>query len=402
MSLETDLLLDRRRLKRRLVVWRTLAVLALVGAGLVAWRNEGGTLAGARVARLTVSGIITENRALDRQVAALADDPLVKALIVEIDSPGGSVAGGEALYDAIARCAARKPVVAVMDGIAASAGYMIAMPATRIFAQQGTLTGSIGVLLPTGEVSGLLKTLGVSVDDITSGPLKDQPSLTKPLTPEGRTVLHGLVDGHVRPVRRHGRRRTAHGPGPGARAWRRAGPTPGGRRCSSVWWTPSAASARRAPGWPRSTGAGELPVADVGAGGLAERLLRRLSTCSRAWKSVLSQGLMLDGGWASGNVPAVDPSAGHGRHDQIGTDRRTRGAQPASAPADVELIVTTIFDEITAALARGDRVELRGFGAFTVKQRDARTGRNPRTGEAVPVEERPCPSSRPARSCASG
>ena len=66
-------------------------------------------------------------------------------------------------------------------------------------------------------------------------------------------------------------------------------------------------------------------------------------------------------------------------------------ANPHLTARDVELIVATIFDEITAALARGSRVELRGFGAFTVKRRDARTGRNPRTGEAVPVDEKAVP-----------
>ena len=66
-------------------------------------------------------------------------------------------------------------------------------------------------------------------------------------------------------------------------------------------------------------------------------------------------------------------------------------ANPHLRSRDVELIVATIFDEITAALARGDRVELRGFGAFTVKRRDARTGRNPRTGAAVPVDEKAVP-----------
>ena len=58
---------------------------------------------------------------------------------------------------------------------------------------------------------------------------------------------------------------------------------------------------------------------------------------------------------------------------------------------DVELIVSAIFDEITAALARGDRVELRGFGAFSVKRREARTGRNPRTGDSVAVDEKHIP-----------
>jgi integration host factor subunit beta len=66
-------------------------------------------------------------------------------------------------------------------------------------------------------------------------------------------------------------------------------------------------------------------------------------------------------------------------------------ANPHLLSRDVELIVSTIFDEVTAALARGERVELRGFGAFTIKQRDARTGRNPRTGEPVSVDEKVVP-----------
>lgn len=66
-------------------------------------------------------------------------------------------------------------------------------------------------------------------------------------------------------------------------------------------------------------------------------------------------------------------------------------ANPHLAPRDVETLVATVFSEITDALARGERVELRGFGAFTVKHRDARTGRNPRTGEAVDVDEKAVP-----------
>ncbi len=66
-------------------------------------------------------------------------------------------------------------------------------------------------------------------------------------------------------------------------------------------------------------------------------------------------------------------------------------ANPHLRGGDIELIVATIFDEISRALSRGERVELRGFGAFTIKRRNARTGRNPRTGEAVPVEEKVVP-----------
>ena len=193
MSLDTDLLLDRRRLKRRLNFWRVAAVVAFTIAALVAFvpRTTGGS--GAYVARVNVRGVITEDRKLLDAVAALAKNTNVKAVIVAVDSPGGSVSGGESLRAALIRVAAAKPVVTVMGGTAASAGYMIALPAARIFARDATLTGSIGVILQTGETSGLLERLGVTATAITSGPLKDQPSFTRPLTPEGRAYLDGLV-----------------------------------------------------------------------------------------------------------------------------------------------------------------------------------------------------------------
>jgi protease-4 len=191
VSLETDLILDRRRLKRRLLLWRVLAFAAVLIAVVVSaqpWRGVG-----RHVARISVSGIITDDRRLTDRIDALGRDRSVPAVIVAIDSPGGSVGGGEALHAALARLAARKPVVAVMRGTAASAGYMAALPAHRIFARDSTLTGSIGVILQTGEVSGLLDKLGIHADAITSGPLKDQPSFTRPLTPQGHDYLQGLV-----------------------------------------------------------------------------------------------------------------------------------------------------------------------------------------------------------------
>src|SRR3984885_8211531 len=193
MSLESDLILDRQRLKRHLFFWQTFSVIAVVAAVLVAIHGSGLGPARAHVARLQVNGLITEDQKLTRSVETLADDDSVKALIVSIDSPGGSVAGGESLHDAIARVAAKKPVVTVMGGLAASAGYMIAVPAARIFAHDATLTGSIGVLLEAPEVSGLLAKIGVDAQTIVSGPLKDQPSFTHPLSPQGQEVLHGLV-----------------------------------------------------------------------------------------------------------------------------------------------------------------------------------------------------------------
>jgi protease IV len=194
MALDFDILLDRRRLKRRLIVWRTVAVVACIVVVLIALRGAGLGGAGlAHIERLSVNGIITEDRKELDAVRRAGTDNAVKALIVSINSPGGSVAGGEALYRVISGVAAKKPVVAVMHGLAASAGYMVALPANRIFASESTVTGSIGVLMETGELSGLLGKLGITADALVSGPLKDQPSFTKPLSPAGRDVLQGLV-----------------------------------------------------------------------------------------------------------------------------------------------------------------------------------------------------------------
>ena len=197
MSLDADLLIDRRRLKRRVSLWRGLAVLAAVGLlfALLSTRDDPtGMLPGGRhVARLPVSGFIAEDRKLEEALDRVGRDDRVRAVLVAIDSPGGSVAGGEALHAVLARLAERKPVVAVMGGTAASAGYMVALPAARVFAREATVTGSIGVILQTFDTSELLARLGVRGEALTSGAFKDQPSPFRPLTEEGRAQLQRVV-----------------------------------------------------------------------------------------------------------------------------------------------------------------------------------------------------------------
>ncbi|HVC62821.1 MAG TPA: signal peptide peptidase SppA [Acetobacteraceae bacterium] len=300
MSLESDLILDRRRLQRRLMFWRSFAILAVLAAVLVALRGSGLGFERAHVARLQVSGIITEDHQLNRDVDRLAGDDSVKALIVRIDSPGGSVAGGESLHDAIAHVAAKKPVVVVMGGLAASAGYMIAVPATRIFAHEATLTGSIGVLLEAPEVSGLLAKLGVDAQTIVSGPLKDQPSFTHPLSPQGHEVLQTLVmdmydqfvgmvaaGRHMDPDKV---RQLADGRAYTGRQALKLGliDAIGGEHDAREWL----ASAKGVPA--------DLPVEDVTTRGFAERTLSGTlgPLFVGLWKTVISQGVMLDGAWA--------------------------------------------------------------------------------------------------------
>ena len=206
----------------------------------------------------------------------------------------------KSLHDAIAKVAEKKPVVSVMEGIAASAGYMIAVPAARIFARNATLTGSIGVILETGEVSGLLGHLGVTAEAITSGPLKDQPSFTRPLTVEGRTVLHGLVmdlyDQFVAMVAsgRHMTRDQVRALADG-RAYT-------GRQALGLGLVDAIGGESDARAWlaaehgvPTS-----LPVEDVSTKTWAERAFGdALGGVSQGLlKSVLFQGVKLDGAWA--------------------------------------------------------------------------------------------------------
>jgi protease-4 len=194
LALEADLLIDRRRLKRRLSFWRVVAVVALVAVALVSVpRGRIGGALGQRIARYQIDGVIGDGRDQIEALDSLRGDAGVAGVLLHLDTPGGQVAGGEALHDAVEKLAAAKPVVAVMDGTAASAGYMIAVATPHIVARDSTLTGSIGVILETGDASALLEKIGIKSEALVSGPLKGQPSFTEPLSPAGRDYLQGLV-----------------------------------------------------------------------------------------------------------------------------------------------------------------------------------------------------------------
>lgn len=191
---DSDSLLDRGRLKRHLTLWRTLAILVAVALVAVAVGRFGGLRQSEYIARFDIRNIILDEARRNETLQDIADDDDVKALVVRIDSPGGTVVGGETLYHSLRRVAEQKPVVAVMGQVATSAAYMVALAADRIIAREGTITGSIGVILQTTEVTGLLDKLGVTMEAIKSAPLKAAPSPFEPMTPEVRRTTQALVD----------------------------------------------------------------------------------------------------------------------------------------------------------------------------------------------------------------
>lgn len=295
MGFESDLLIDRRRLKRRLALWRALAVLLLAAGGAwLLWERgaEAPFVGRGHVARLAVEGFIGDDRKVTEALDRVAKDGSARALIVAIDSPGGSVAGGEALHAALGRVRERKPVVAVMGGTAASAGYMAALPAERIFAREATVTGSIGVLLQTPDVSDLLAQLGVQVQTIASGPLKDQPSPFRPLSAEGRAWLERVIaDMHEQFVARVAAARRMD---PAAVRALADGRIFTGRQALEAGLIDAIGGEREARAWleaERQVPA-DLPARDVETRSTAERLLG--ATLAALRKVVISEWLGVD------------------------------------------------------------------------------------------------------------
>lgn len=198
MSLPHDYLIDRRRLRRKLSLWRVLAIAAAGAAALaVVARFGDGALSPAakltpHIARISIGGIITGDKATLDLVKSLGDSH-ASAVLVSIDSPGGTTTGAEKLHDELRRLAEKKPLVAVVGTVAASGGYIAAIAADEIVAQGNSLVGSIGVLFQYPNVGKLLDTVGVKMETVKSSPLKAAPDGFEPTSEEARAAIAALV-----------------------------------------------------------------------------------------------------------------------------------------------------------------------------------------------------------------
>jgi len=191
---QAEVIVDRRQMKRRLLRWRILAVLAvLLALGALLWNGEDFRKRFDHVARIHIDGLITGDEATLNLLDGLAKARQVKGVIIRIDSPGGTTAGSEAIYEKIRIIARDKPVVAVMDTVAASGGYITAIAADYIVARGNTITGSIGVIFSFPEISKLLDTLGIRMEEIKSGELKAEPTPYKPMSDRVRQVSNEMV-----------------------------------------------------------------------------------------------------------------------------------------------------------------------------------------------------------------
>jgi protease-4 len=196
MSLDADTIVDRRRMRRKLTFWRVsallIAVLAIVVAGVVLVPGSRMMPRGDAIARIKVQGLIRGNQERVEALERLGNSRAL-AVIVHIDSPGGTTAGSEQLFDSLRQLQAKKPMVVVVDGLAASGAYIAALSSEHIIAQETSLVGSIGVLFQYPNFTDVLKTIGIKVEEIKSSPLKAAPNGFEPTSPEARAAIEAIV-----------------------------------------------------------------------------------------------------------------------------------------------------------------------------------------------------------------
>jgi protease-4 len=197
MPIDAEMIADRRRLRRKLSFWRVLAVLSLIVAVIVGGLAVAGRTPGEgreQIARISVSGFIAGSQRMTDLFKRVGEARSVAAVVISINSPGGTTTGAEELFQGIRQLAEKKPLVAFVDGTAASGGYITALASDYIVARETSLVGSIGVLFQFPETSQLLNMLGVRVEEIKSAPLKAEPSPFHPTSPEARAALQSVVN----------------------------------------------------------------------------------------------------------------------------------------------------------------------------------------------------------------
>lgn len=184
---------------------RTIAIALGITAGvvllffltvwvLVSVLEGGGFPGGPRVAIVELEGIILESESVVRELEEHLGNPAVRAVVIRVNSPGGVVAPTQEIYAAVQRVRKGKPVVASLGSVAASGGYYVAAAADRVYANPGTLTGSIGVVMQLANLEGLFKKVGVNYVVVKSGQYKDIGNFARTMTPEERRMLQAMLD----------------------------------------------------------------------------------------------------------------------------------------------------------------------------------------------------------------
>ena len=180
-------------MKKVLLVSVVLLVILLAVSAMIALFQKDLPLGG-KVAIVRIEGPIIDSKDTVEEIKGYVKNQSVKAIVLRVDSPGGGVAPSQEIYEEVRKAAAQKKVVVSMGSLAASGGYYISAPASRILANPGTLTGSIGVIMEIPNLEGLLTKVGVKTEVIKSGRHKDMASVFRGIGEEEREILQDVLD----------------------------------------------------------------------------------------------------------------------------------------------------------------------------------------------------------------
>lgn len=179
---------------KKFFVFLIILIIFLAILSLAITFLQKGVPIGDRVALVRIEGPIIDSKNVIDELKEHVKDASVKAIVLRVDSPGGAVAPSQEIYEEVKRATSKKKVVVSMGSIAASGGYYISSPASRIVANPGTLTGSIGVIMEIPNVEGLMNKVGIKTEVIKSGRHKDIASIFRGVGKEERTILQGVLD----------------------------------------------------------------------------------------------------------------------------------------------------------------------------------------------------------------
>lgn len=181
-------------MKKLAIILGVLFGVILFFGGIYALMDRKPIVSPGRIALVRIEGPILDSRDSVEEIKGYAEDSSIKAIVLRVDSPGGAVAPSQEIYAEVKRAVEKKQVVASMGSVAASGGYYVAAPATKIVANPGTITGSIGVIMEIPNIEGLMDKIGIKTNVIKSGQYKDIGSVMKELTPEEQELLQGVMD----------------------------------------------------------------------------------------------------------------------------------------------------------------------------------------------------------------
>lgn len=197
MRISPDIILEKEKLKNKLNIWKIITLLLLIVLFSTLFANNDNVSSSEYIARINITGLIEEDSKRAEKIRRIADNKRIKAVLIKINSGGGTTYGSEELYNALKYVADKKPTISLIGTMAASGGYLAALASNTICAGKMSITGSIGTLMQSFNTKEMLEKLGIKTKSYKSSEYKNAPSIFEDTTPEiDKAIYSTLIDSY--------------------------------------------------------------------------------------------------------------------------------------------------------------------------------------------------------------